>query len=274
MLNSSRRLFLVAFLPRVVILGVTGGIGSGKSVRCSHLLRLAQSRARQPIYSFTAHTISADKIGHDIYSPGKPCYYDVIDAFGKGILQDTKSEEMSGTSHSSYSEPFIDRKKLGGHVFSEPHSKELRKLDNMCWPHIHEAVEKEIELVSRDAISKNKSVLLIILEAALLTESSLLSLCDDVWIMTCAKGVAVRRVMDRNDLTEAQAEARVESQGSVEKKLDFLKNIKFKGDVLVFDTTNDSLEEGLKRVTIAFDEYWCRKLEPLQKDPDEESSPW
>ncbi|EKF31300.1 hypothetical protein MOQ_004868 [Trypanosoma cruzi marinkellei] len=144
----------------------------------------------------------------------------------------------------------------------------------MCWPHIHEAVEKEIELMSSDAISKNKSVLLIILEAALLTESSLISLCDDVWVMTCAKGVAVRRVMDRNEMTEAQAVARVESQCSVEKKLDFLKNIKFKGDVLVFDTTNDSLEEGLKRVTIAFDEYWCRKLEPLQKEPDEESSPW
>ncbi|PWV17528.1 hypothetical protein C3747_18g215 [Trypanosoma cruzi] len=135
-------------------------------------------------------------------------------------------------------------------------------------------LKRKLNLCRGMQFPKNKSVLLIILEAALLTESSLLSLCDDVWIMTCAKGVAVRRVMDRNDLTEAQAEARVESQGSVEKKLDFLKNIKFKGEVLVFDTTNDSLEEGLKRVTIAFDEYWCRKLEPLQKDPDEESSPW
>ncbi|RNF09108.1 dephospho-CoA kinase [Trypanosoma conorhini] len=261
-------------MPRVVILGVAGGIGSGKSVRCNHLLRLAQARARQSIHSFEAHSICVDKVGHDIYTPGKPCYYDVIDAFGKEILQDGKEDTVTAASPSVLGEPYIDRRKLGTRVFAECHANELRQLNNICWPHIHEAVLQEIEAASNKALANNKNVLLIIMEAALLIESSLLSLCDDVWLTTCDKLAAVERVMERNHLTEEEATARVEAQGSLAKKLEFLKNIKFKGELVIFDTTNDSLEVGLKRVTVAFDEYWLRKLQPLLKDPDAETGSW
>ncbi|RNF09865.1 dephospho-CoA kinase [Trypanosoma rangeli] len=261
-------------MPRVVTLGVTGGIGSGKSVRCGHLLRLAQARARQSIHSFAAHIITGDKVGHDIYSPGKPCYYDIIGAFGKDILQDKEKNTLTVTSSSSPSEPYIDRRKLGARVFEEFHSKELQQLNNICWSHIHDAVEQEIEVASNKALANKKAVLLIIMEAALLLESSLLSLCDDVWITTCDKRVAVERVMKRDHLTEQQATARVEAQGSLDKKLEFLKNIKFKGEVVTFNTTCESLEEGLKRVTMAFDEYWLRKLQPLLNNPDAEMGSW
>ncbi|KEG15078.1 dephospho-CoA kinase [Trypanosoma grayi] len=269
MLHCSHTRLSVTLLPRVVTLGVTGGIASGKSVRCSHVLKLAQSRARHPLHSFAAHSINADKIGHDIYAPGKPCYYEVIAAFGKNVLEQSEKRRQNGGERA---EPPIDRKKLGAIVFHTPRSAELRRLSDICWPHIQNAIEEEIEKVSVLALSDKKNLLLIILEAALLIESNMLSLCDDVWVTTCDKGVAVRRVMARHRVQQREAIARVEAQPNIEEKIKFLEDVKFKGEVVTFDTTEDTVEEGLRRVTVAFDTYWRKKLDALQKDPNAEAA--
>ncbi|KAH9589077.1 Dephospho-CoA kinase [Trypanosoma melophagium] len=277
MLHSSRRLFSVTQLPRVVVLGMTGGIASGKSVRCRHLLRLAEARSRQHVNSFVTHSVNADRIGHCIYAPGMPCYYAVINAFGKEIL----AEPFEGDGNNTWNtaspvryEPPIDRKKLGAIVFHEPRSKELQKLSNICWPHIHEAIEEEIENVSNTALSNSKHLLLIILEAALLVESSLIKFCDDVWITECNREVALKRIITRDYVSEEEAMNRVDTQLSIEEKLRFLSDIKFKGSIVRFDSTTETLEEGLKRVASEFDKYWRHKLDPLQKNPGAESRSW
>ncbi len=84
----------------MLTVGLTGGIGSGKSTVAKILAELG------------APSFDADKVGHEIYMPGGPAYRDVIAAFGDGIVA------PDGT---------IDRKKLGPIVFADP--AQLKRLE-------------------------------------------------------------------------------------------------------------------------------------------------
>jgi dephospho-CoA kinase len=75
-----------------IVIGLTGGIGSGKSTIAQYLAELG------------AVVIDADKVGHEAFMPGTPAYRDVIDAFGKEVMTPTGE---------------IDRKKLGQIVFDD-----------------------------------------------------------------------------------------------------------------------------------------------------------
>jgi len=76
-----------------ITIGLTGGIGSGKSAAANILAELG------------APAIDADKVGHEIYQPGAPAYRELIDAFGEEILAPDRT---------------IDRRKLGPIVFADP----------------------------------------------------------------------------------------------------------------------------------------------------------
>lgn len=86
------------------VLGVCGGIGSGKS-SASHLLVSE--------LGCLAH-LDADSLAHSVYSPGSQAVKDIVAAFGEGILQESDKEE-------------IDRKKLGAIVFSDRNEMEVRR---------------------------------------------------------------------------------------------------------------------------------------------------
>ena len=164
-------------------IGVTGGIASGKS------LATRQLAERGTV------VIDADKIGHEAYRPGTETFRQVVAAFGVEIV---------GANGE------IDRKALGAKVFADP--AERRRLEEIVWPAMRKMMEERLEEL------RAKDVEIVVLEAALLIEADWLSLVDEVWLVLASPETARRRLMERNGLTAEQAESRLRSQLTNEKR--------------------------------------------------------
>lgn len=165
------------------IIGLTGGIASGKSVVSQ---RLAESGAI---------VIDADKVGHESYRQGTEAYRAVIEAFGN---------DVAGPDGE------IDRKALGGKVFGDPEAR--RRLETIVWPAIRASMEERLaELRAHDTA-------LAVIEAAVLIEAGWVSLVDEVWVVTATPATARRRLGERNGLTGEQAESRLRAQLSNEER--------------------------------------------------------
>lgn len=159
-------------------IGLTGGIGSGKSTVAAILVELG------------AFVIHADEIGHQVYAPGTPGCHKVVEAFGPDILS------PDGT---------IDRKRLGQIVFSDP--GELARLNAIVHPLIRDEARRRIaEHRGRRPDQP------IVLEAALLIEASWATLVDEVWVVTAPAAEIVRRVAAQRGLSPGEIEARMHSQ--------------------------------------------------------------
>ena len=106
-----------------MVIGITGGIGSGKSL----VTKLLQAK-------FGAAVIDTDTVGHEVMEIGTKAYYEIVNVFGKEVLSEDKS---------------VDRKILGDKVFGN--EALLTKLNNI----IHPAVEAEVDKRIEDFIKKN-----------------------------------------------------------------------------------------------------------------------
>ena len=129
------------------IIGVTGGVGAGKSTVLDYLKE-----------TYHAHLILADLVGHEVMEPGLPAYDAIIETFGREIL----SEDQTN-----------DRKKLGDIVF---HKEEMRQKLNAI---VHPAVKQEI--LRRIEQAKLENVSYTVVEAALFLEENYDAFCDETW---------------------------------------------------------------------------------------------
>ena len=162
----------------MTVIGLTGGIASGKSTASGWLRELG------------AIVIDADRLGHRVYEPGSPGFEAVVNEFGHDLVA------PDGT---------INRTLLGGKVFGDP--TQMKRLTDIVWPEIQRLAAQEIaEIKRRDRTAH------IVLEAAVLIEANWFSLIDQVWVVTVDPAVARTRLMARNNLTEAQAQARIDAQ--------------------------------------------------------------
>ncbi len=168
----------------VAIIGLTGGIASGKSTAAELLRELGGA------------VIDADKLGHRTYEPGTPTFAAVVERFGDDVVAADGS---------------IDRGALGGKVFGKPEA--LKRLTDVVWPAIRELAQAEIERL-RDAEPDR----VVVLEAAVLLEASWEDMVDEVWVVTVDRETAVRRLMARSRFTREQAMSRIESQLSDEER--------------------------------------------------------
>jgi dephospho-CoA kinase len=166
------------------IIGLTGGIGSGKSTVSKVLAHLG------------AVVIDADKMGHEVFKPGTKAWQEVVDAFGQGIIS------ADGT---------IDRRKLGEIVFSNPDAR--AKLNQVMHPLIYEQVKSRIEEYGR------KGVAIIIVEAPLLLEVGWKSLVDEIWVTSASEATVIKRLKEQKGLPEAQSLARVRAQLTDEERI-------------------------------------------------------
>ena len=166
------------------VIGLTGGIGSGKSAISRFLGELG------------AVVIDADKIGHEVYKPNTEGWHEIVATFGQEIL-DANSE--------------IDRKKLGEIVFGNPDS--LTLLNSITHPRIYDMAKAQIEELRR------QDVAVVVVEAALLIEANWLPLVDEVWVTTASEAAVVKRVKDQRGLHEEQILARIRSQLSPEERM-------------------------------------------------------
>ncbi|KAH1016782.1 hypothetical protein HUJ04_007953 [Dendroctonus ponderosae] len=158
------------------VIGLTGGIASGKSGVTSHLKNMGV-----PI-------IDCDKIGHQVYQKNAACYQEVISQFGKEILN---------------SDGEIDRRVLGNLVFEKP--AELTKLTDIVWP----AIKDEVQRIIRKSEAR-----VVCVEAAILTKAGWDAFCHEVWTTFVPEKEAIERLKTRNNLTEEQAKSRMAAQPS------------------------------------------------------------
>ena len=168
------------------VIGLTGGIASGKSL-------VSEQLAEQG-----AVLIDADKVGHSAYLKGTTTFDEVVAAFG---------EEIVGADGE------VDRKALGGKVFADPEAR--RKLESIVWPAIRSMVEEQLEAL------RAKGTGVAILEAAILIEAEWVPLTDEVWLVTVSPETARQRLFERNGLSAEDAESRIRAQLTNEKRREY-----------------------------------------------------
>ena len=156
------------------IIGVTGGIASGKSNVCNII-----EQEGYPV-------IDCDKITAELSVQGGLLYNVIVKEFGEDFLLDNGD---------------LDRKKLAKKIFNDSKSKEL--LDKITHPIIYEEVKKRLDNVSDG---------LVFLEAPLLYESKFDSICDKIICVFLQKRLQVQRLMDREGIDEDYALAKIHSQ--------------------------------------------------------------
>ena len=157
--------------------GLTGGIGSGKSTVSGILAGLG------------AVVIDADKVGHDIYLPGTEAWQKVVDRFSKAILADDET---------------IDRKKLATIFGTDGMLEELNAI-------VHPIMYKEIKkrIFSLRATGTEAPI---IVEAAILIEAKWTTLADIVWVVETDKAAVVDRVSSQRGMSPEETEARIGKQ--------------------------------------------------------------
>lgn len=156
-----------------MIIGITGGIGSGKSTILNYL---------KDEYGY--EIIETDKLGHEIVEPGTKAYDEIVRTFGDSIIDGEKK---------------IDRKKLGNIVFGN--EEKLNILNKIT----HEAVIGEIKnIIDRKKRDEGKEDFIV--ETALMYESGFDKMCDKVWYVYANRDARVKRLMKSRDLTKEKIE--------------------------------------------------------------------
>ena len=174
-----------------MIIGLTGGIASGKST------------VAQALGDRGAYIIDADKLGHTAYLAGSGAFDQVVAAFGTDIVADDGE---------------IDRRKLGGKVFGNEAA--LRQLTDIVWPAIRAMAEKEIANAQRSAPER-----IVVLEAAVLIEADWLDLADQIWVTVVKPAVAIKRACARDNLSEDAVRTRLDAQLSNDERRSYADHV-------------------------------------------------
>ena len=167
----------------MVVIGLTGGIASGKSVVSDMLGQLG------------AVVIDADRMGHEAFLPDTDAWRDVTAAFGSDILGENRE---------------IDRGRLADIVFHDPDA--LERLNAIMHPLLYRIAEQRIEAL------RDQGTDVVILEAALLIEASWTGLVDQVWVVVAPEFAAIDRLGSQKGFTVEQARARIQAQMPVAEK--------------------------------------------------------
>lgn len=160
------------------IIGLTGGTGSGKGL------------VSQILKAHGAYIIDSDLIAHDIIQKGRPAFLELLAYFGENILGEDGE---------------IVRRSLGEIVFRD---KEKLSFLNAC---THKYIKMEIATQLAYA-KENPEIAYSIIDAPLLFEAGLESICDAVWVVYAKEEVRIQRIMERDGITKEHAKARVSNQ--------------------------------------------------------------
>ena len=164
------------------IIGLTGGIASGKSTVTSYL--------REKGYP----VIDADRVVHDLQAPGGALYRVLVEHFGREIL------DKSGV---------LDRAVLGQRIFSNPSERD--------WSNrVQGQLIREALAVARDRQAAQSD--LFFMDIPLLIEQGYEEWFEAVWLVAVSKETQLKRLMERNHLSEVEAQERIVSQMTLEAK--------------------------------------------------------
>lgn len=167
--------------PGKFVIGLTGNIATGKSV------------VRRMLEHLGAYTIDADALTHRTYAKGAPGYQQVVDKFGKWLIN--KDGE-------------IDRNKLGSLAFSDPDA--MKQLETIVHPLVRQAVEILIKRASQPVV---------VIEAIKLLESELRKVCHSIWVTNAPEDVQVERLIRKRGMNREQASERIHMQSAQSAKV-------------------------------------------------------
>jgi dephospho-CoA kinase len=162
----------------MLVIGLVGGIGSGKSVATAMLAERG------------AEIINADLVGHEVYEPGKPGFDAIVAEFGNEVVGDDGR---------------IDRKRLGTRVFAD--AAKLARLNAIVHPLIRAEIERRIERARA-----NGEVRAVVVEAAILLEAGWRSLVDQVWVVSARREDVLARLAAQRGMAETETAARIAKQ--------------------------------------------------------------
>lgn len=165
-----------------LLIGLTGGIGTGKSTVSKYLA----DRYQLPI-------LDADIYAREAVAKDSPILEDVKSRYGDRIL-------LSDSS--------LDRASLGKIIFSDPTEKLW--LEQKIHPFVRDCFNSQLEQIESD---------IVILVIPLLFEAKFTDLITEIWVVYCSLNQQIERIMARNSLTKTQAIARIENQLPLEDKI-------------------------------------------------------
>lgn len=163
------------------VIGITGGIGTGKST----LLNLIKA-------NYDAYIVEADGLAHRLMLPGEPVYEQIVNTFGTEILNEDKT---------------IDRGSLGNIVFKNEEA--LRRLNEIVHPAVKAYIIKDIEQKK-----KEEKTAFYVIEAALLIEDGYRTICDELWYVYTQREERIRRLLSGRGGSPEKWEAVIANQSS------------------------------------------------------------
>lgn len=200
------------------IIGITGGIGSGKST-VSRILR-----------DLGAAVIDADALAKNVTSGGSEALKELAEYFGDEIIDETGE---------------LDRKKLASIAFSDP--VKLHALNSITHKYITERIAGAVETL-RNAGKRD----FIVIDAPIPVEKGFLDLADEVWVVTADRETRIKRVMERSELTYEEVISRINSQMRDDEYL------RIADEVLNNDGTVEELEQVVVKLFLQKKQEWQR----------------
>lgn len=167
--------------PGKYVIGLTGNIGTGKSV------------VRRMLEHLGAYGIDADALGHRAIARGAPGYQAVVSSFGRFVVGPDGE---------------INRARLGRIVFGDPEAMSL--LEQI----VHPLVEQAIDLMVMRATQP-----VVVIEAIKLIEANLHRMCDSLWVTYAPPEVQLTRLVQQRKMNEVEARQRIGAQPPQEKKI-------------------------------------------------------
>ncbi|NJM75633.1 MAG: dephospho-CoA kinase [Acaryochloridaceae cyanobacterium RU_4_10] len=164
-------------------IGLTGGIATGKTTVSSYLA------------TRSCKVLDADLYAREAVEPGSVGLLAIAQRYGPDLVR------ADGT---------LDRPKLGQIIFQDKFEKQWLE----AW--VHPFVRDRLES-ARDALSQAP---ILVMAIPLLFEAQMTDLVSEIWVVTCPEAEQLRRLMERDGLTQSQAQARIDSQWSLAEKRD------------------------------------------------------
>ncbi len=166
------------------VIGLTGNIATGKSTVAGMLAELG------------ARVIDADALAHQVVRAGTPAWRQVVDQFGREIVQEDGE---------------IDRARLGAQVFADPAA--MARLEAIVHPAVIAEAGRLLEAIDKDSGPATAGrARVAVLEAIKLIESGMRRRCDELWVVTCPREQQVERLIRTRGLSRSEAELRIDAQ--------------------------------------------------------------
>ena len=202
-------------------IGITGGVGAGKSAVLEYLAKKPKTRV-----------LLADEIAHMLMEPGTECYHTIYTQFANEDIYLPKTLESQM--------PAFDRAKLATVIFQEEAKR--KQLNDIVHPAVKDYVRKQYALETQKGELK-----LLVLEAALLIEEDYDEICDELWYIYTKESIRKMRLMETRGYSEEKVALIFKSQLSeAEFRANTQVTIYNNGDL---ETTFQQIEKALRRET-------------------------